>query len=68
MAITVSTQSRKFVYDGKELTDPGLHLSPKDVQDFYSSKYPELTNAAIKKERDGEAFKYEFKTKLAENG
>ncbi len=68
MAITATTQKRTFIFEGKELFDPGQHMSAKDVQDFYSNKHPELLNAAIKKTTENETTRFEFKTKLAENG
>ena len=45
---TVTALERVFNFKAMKLTDPGTHLSPADVRDFYSAHYPELTGAAIK--------------------
>lgn len=34
--------TRKFVYNGIDLPDPGLSMSATAVRDFYTSQYPEL--------------------------
>lgn len=43
---------RKFIFDGEELPDPGLLLSPEEVRKYYATKYPELTNALIEQKID----------------
>lgn len=39
--------TRKFEYNGIGLTDPGSSLSPDAVREFYSTQFPELTNAVV---------------------
>ena len=38
---------RTFAYNAIELADPGAALTPHAVKDFYTSVYPDLTNAEI---------------------
>jgi PRTRC genetic system protein C len=38
---------RTFAYNAIELADPGAALTPAAVKDFYTSVYPDLTNAEI---------------------
>lgn len=45
---TITTLERVFQFKALKLEDPGNHLSPADVRDYYSAHYPELTGAAIK--------------------
>lgn len=45
---TITTLERTFLFKAMKLEDPGNHLSPADVRDYYSAHYPELTGAAIK--------------------
>lgn len=47
--ITNLTRSFKLVRDKKEtvLEDPNPKMTPQEVAKFYSSEYPELTNASI---------------------
>ena len=47
MALKTLSTARKFVYNNQTLTDPGAHMTPRQVAEFHSSKYPELTTAGI---------------------
>lgn len=38
---------RTFAYNAIDLADPGAALTPAAVKDFYTSVYPDLTNAEI---------------------
>ncbi len=39
--------TRTFQYNGKDLADPGEHLTPRQVAEHYSRQHPELVNASI---------------------
>ena len=45
---------RIFNYNGIKLPDPGAENYPtaEDVKEYYSSAYPEMTNAIIKPEKN----------------
>ena len=45
---TVKSLIREFHFKGMNLADPGMHLSPADVRDYYSAHFPDLTGAAVK--------------------
>lgn len=47
MALQTSSTTRKFIFNSQELTDPGVHMTPRQVAEFHASKYPELTTAGI---------------------
>ena len=38
---------RVFKFNGKELVDPGEHMSPSEVMELYSRQYPSLTKGEI---------------------
>lgn len=38
---------RVFKFDGRELVDPGEHMSPEEVMELYSRQYPSLTKGEI---------------------
>ena len=40
---------RKFLYDGKELRDPGNQYTPSEVKDAWENEYPELINKSFQK-------------------
>lgn len=43
----VTTVERSFSYNGVNLVDPDVSMSPDSVRDFYSALYPEITTAVI---------------------
>jgi len=43
---------RKFVFDDKDLPDPGEILSVDEVRKYYATKHPELTNATYEQKID----------------
>ena len=45
---TVAALIREFHFNGMKLADPGMHLSPADVRDYYSTHLPTLTGGAVK--------------------
>lgn len=73
MALQVDTLKRKFTIKkgGKdvELADPNPEMTPQDVIKFYSSEYPELTNATISGPKvEGTKAVYSFKTSAGVKG
>ena len=40
---------RRFVFQGSDLPDPDPSLSVADIQRIYSTRFPELTTAAVEK-------------------
>ncbi len=47
MSLETTELKRTFVYGKLKLTDPDPTMEPKDVMQFYSGQYPELTNASL---------------------
>lgn len=46
----VTAVKRVFQHNDLKLPDPDPSLEPKEVIEFYSSTYPELTNSFIEKD------------------
>jgi PRTRC genetic system protein C len=73
MALQVDTLKRKFTIqkNGKDidLADPNPEMSPQEVIKFYSSEYPELTNASVSGPKvEGTKAVYSFKTSVGTKG
>jgi len=47
MALTIEKIKRVFKHNKLELEYPNENLSKEEVLDFYSTQYPELTNAHV---------------------
>lgn len=47
MAARIETAERKFMYDGRELVDPGSDMTPEEVMETYAVEYVELTNGHV---------------------
>ena len=47
MAIHVQKLTRKFIFNGANLPDPGEAFSPDEVKDIYSNQYPDLSTAVV---------------------
>lgn len=47
MAIQVQKLTRKFIFNGANLPDPGEAFSPDEVKDIYSNQYPDLSTAVV---------------------
>ncbi len=47
MSLEAKTLKRVFKYGKLTLSDPDPIMEPKDVMQFYSGQYPELTNASL---------------------
>jgi len=47
MNLEAKTLKRVFKYGKLTLSDPDPIMGPKDVMQFYSGQYPELTNASL---------------------
>jgi len=43
----VTEVKRVFKYNSMVLQDPDVNMKPEEVRSFYSSVYPELTQAAV---------------------
>jgi len=65
----IQTLQRIFKLGSITIDDPNPNFSIKEVQEFYSGKYPELINASIPSPiYEGEQAIYEFKTNLGKKG
>lgn len=55
MSAQIATMLREFSFKGDILPDPDPQMTPIEVIEFYSAKYPELTAAKINEpvEKDG---------------
>mgnify|MGYP000931687581 FL=1 len=47
MSLEAKTLKRVFKYGKLTLSDPDPIMEAKDVMQFYSGQYPELTNASL---------------------
>lgn len=47
MSLETKQLKRIFKYGKLKLADPSPSMEPKDVMQFYSGQYPELTNASL---------------------
>lgn len=58
----IETLERTFKYNGVTLNDPGAHMTPEQVKEFYSAAYPELATAVVEgpEERNGK-LEYSFR-------
>jgi len=45
---------RKIIYDGREFPDPDPNMSVDEVRQAMSSFFPELANADVKTDKQGE--------------
>ena len=69
MALQTESLKRVFNYKGEELQDPNLGLTPAEVLDFYSDKYPELVNATMSGPNISEhKAEFTFEVKFKEKG
>lgn len=69
MAVTVTSLTRSFSYNGMELPDPGAQLSAEEVRDVYSASFPELTSASIEgPETKGNKLVYTFRRAVGTKG
>ena len=60
---------RIFLYKGKELVDPGHHMTPEEVMAMYAHQYPALTKGTISEpimQQGEERYKLEGKTEVRE--
>lgn len=69
MALHIDSMKRVFKYKKIILTDPNPKLTPEEVQNFYSSSYPELTTGKIEgpEIKDGEAV-YTLSSRIGTKG
>ena len=73
MALQVDNIKRVFQFkndkEKMELADPGPHMTPDDVMNFYSNQYSSLTTSTVSgpKMKDGAAI-YTFKTTVGTKG
>lgn len=69
MALQVKKLERVFKFKENKLPDPNPSFSPQEVLEFYTSDYPELTNANVGgPEIEDDKTYYEFKTTLGTKG
>jgi PRTRC genetic system protein C len=47
MSIEITKLTRKFVFNGADLPDPGEAFTPEEVKELYSNQYPDLSTAII---------------------
>lgn len=69
MAIVKQELKRVFNYKSEKLTDPNPGLTPAEVLDFYSDKYPELVNATMTGPNiKDDSLEFDFSVKFKEKG
>lgn len=69
MALNIQNIKRVFKLGNVELQDPNPDMSPEEIMNFYSNKYPELTTSNVHGPAivNGRA-EYEFKTTVGTKG
>lgn len=69
MALDIKGLKRVFKFNGQQLADPNVNLSPDEVMSFYSNTYPELTTSTVHGPTvEGDTAFYEFKTTVGTKG
>lgn len=69
MALTVSTMSRVFLFNGIRLPDPNSTMTVDDVKAFYAAQYPELATAVVNgPEAAGDKMRYTFDRAIGSKG
>ena len=69
MALTVTTMSRLFVFNGIRLPDPNPEMSVEEVKALYAAQYPELATAAVNgPEAVGDKMRYTFERAIGSKG
>ena len=67
--MTATALTRHFEYNGTQLPDPNPELTPEQVQEFYATQYPELTNSHIQgPEPRGNKLVYSFSREFGSKG
>jgi PRTRC genetic system protein C len=59
---------RKFIVDGTEYPDPGLDVTPEQFKQMMVGFLPELANADMTTEKQGEDTIYRFKKRVGVKG
>ncbi len=65
---TVKPLKRTFKYGQHNLADPGAHMAPDQVRQFYAARFPELSTATIAEDIEGNTIAYEFTRAYGEKG
>ena len=60
--------ARKFIVDGTEYPDPGPDVSPGQFKQMMVGFLPELANADMTSEKQGEDTIYRFKKRVGGKG
>jgi PRTRC genetic system protein C len=60
--------ARKFIVDGAEYPDPGPDVSPEQFKQMMVGFLPELANADMTSEKQGEDTVYRFKKRVGVKG
>jgi PRTRC genetic system protein C len=59
---------RRFIVDGTEYPDPGENYSPDQFKEMMVGFLPELANAEMKTEKNGEDTIYRFAKRVGTKG
>lgn len=71
MAIEIRSAKRRFLFNDKELVDPGQEMTTDEVLSFYGEAYPELTNGSVSAselDEDGETMTYILNSHVGDKG
>ena len=60
--------ARKFIVDGTEYPDPGSDVTPEQFKQMMVGFLPELANADMTTEKQGEDIIYRFKKRVCVKG
>ena len=60
--------ARKFIVDGTEYPDPGPDVTPEQFKHMMTGFLPELANAEMTAEKQGEDIIYRFKKRVGVKG
>jgi PRTRC genetic system protein C len=59
---------RKFIYDKKELADPGEMFSVEEVRKYHSRQHPELVTAGYSQKFEGDVLVVTFNETVGVKG
>lgn len=69
MTVQAKTMTRKFTFNGVNLSDPGPNFSVDEVKDIYSNQYPDLATAIVSEPNiSGDVATYAFTRNVGTKG
>ncbi len=67
--LSIGAVKRVFQYNGLQLNDPGVVMTPEQVRDLYAATYPEILSATVDGPKiEGDAMVFEFVRVVRDKG